>query len=373
VGRLRDRAPERIAVLRRYAVRGVVAAAALAVVALGASAGRIDHAVRAQYDSFVSLGMTLPAGSETRSRVAAGGGTRYDYWRVGVEAFKAHPALGVGAGNYPATYFKERRTREDVRQPHSLEMQALSETGIVGLALLLVAIAGVVLGALRARRLARTDSTTRAVLVAGVGGSAAWFFQTSVDWVHLLPGLTAVALCLAAVVVRARPGPPSPEGVAAPAQARRPRLSATALPRPLLVGGALALGLLMLVTGASLARQGLSDHYRDRAAKALADGDAAQALKQSEQALRLDRDYVQAYYIRAAAFARFGRAGDAEAALYEALRHEPDDFVTYALLGDLELRLGHRKNAIAMYEQARGHNPLEASLINQLGALVKTP
>ena len=34
---------------------------------------------------------------------------------------------GVGAGNYDRTYFLERRTTEDIRQPHSIELQTLGE------------------------------------------------------------------------------------------------------------------------------------------------------------------------------------------------------------------------------------------------------
>ena len=41
--------------------------------------------------------------------------------------------MGQGAGNYDDLYFVERRTNEDIRQPHSLEMQTLAELGLVGM------------------------------------------------------------------------------------------------------------------------------------------------------------------------------------------------------------------------------------------------
>src|SRR5204862_413341 len=71
------------------------------------------------------------------SRLISGAGTRYDYWRIAWHSFTAHPLAGVGAGNYDRPYFQQRATTEDVRQPHSIELQALSELGLVGALLLL--------------------------------------------------------------------------------------------------------------------------------------------------------------------------------------------------------------------------------------------
>lgn len=57
---------------------------------------------------------------------------RMDLWRVAWEDFRGSPWLGVGGGNYVYTYDRERTLTLVARQPHSWELQALSETGLVG-------------------------------------------------------------------------------------------------------------------------------------------------------------------------------------------------------------------------------------------------
>ena len=84
--------------------------------------------MRDEYRSFTELG----ARAASTSRFTTGAGNRYDYWRVALDQFRDDPLRGVGAGNYDRTYFAERRTTEDIRQPHSIELQALGELGVVG-------------------------------------------------------------------------------------------------------------------------------------------------------------------------------------------------------------------------------------------------
>ena len=83
--------------------------------------------------SFVNLDAAeqRPSGS---TRFATAGGNRYDYWRIAVDEFASAPLGGLGAGNYTRDYFVERRTIEDVTQPHSLELQTLAELGLAGIA-----------------------------------------------------------------------------------------------------------------------------------------------------------------------------------------------------------------------------------------------
>ncbi len=132
--------------------------------------------------------------------------------------------LGVGAGNYPRSYYQQRATTEDIEQPHSIELQALSELGLVGALLLAGFIAGIAWGIVRMRPAAARSPLTRSLMVGAVGAFVAWLVQTSVDWMHLLPGLTAIAIAAAAVLVRlARPSdrPEPPRGI--PDSARRSR------------------------------------------------------------------------------------------------------------------------------------------------------
>lgn len=285
-----------------------------------------------------------------------GGGNRYDYWRIAWRVWRSNPVLGVGAGNYARPYYERRATAEDVNQPHSLELQTLSELGLIGAFLLAAFIAGVAWGALRMRREAARSSLSRALMVGGLGVFVAWLVQTSVDWMHLLPGLTAIALTAAATLVRPQRGRRSPERTLAHA-----RSACVLTGRPALALAASTVMVTLVVAGASLSRQGLSDLYRTRAQNELASHPAA-ALTNVNRSLGIDGDSVQSYYIKAAALARFNDAAAATDALDVALTREPGNFVTWALFGDLAVR--ERSFAQARRDYARAHqlNPHDETL-----------
>jgi len=339
----------------------------LALALTAVSAQRIERDVRNQWHAFTHLAEpgegAAAASAASHSRLLSGAGNRYDYWRIAGRVWRENPVLGVGAGNYPRHYYEHRATTEDIDQPHSIELQALSELGIVGALLLLAFITGVGWGAVRMRRQAANSPLSQALMVAGVGTFVAWLVQASVDWMHLLPGLTAIALAAAAVLVR-RAGRPLP---AATGLADSPVARARTGRRALALGAA-AVMVTLIVTGASLVRQGLADHYRSRAQSELASHPAA-ALTDANRSLEIDADSVQSYYLKAAALAHFDQAAPAEASLRAALAHEPDNFVTWTLLGDIAQR--ERRLAAARLDYTRAHqlNPRDATL----GALAHPP
>jgi UDP-GlcNAc:undecaprenyl-phosphate/decaprenyl-phosphate GlcNAc-1-phosphate transferase len=335
------------------------------LVALGlalASAGRIDRDVRKQWHAFTHLtepgaGGTASAAA-SHSRLLSGGGHRYDYWRIAWRVWKANPVLGVGAGNYPRSYYEQRATTEDIQQPHSLELQTLSELGIVGALLLAAFIAGVVWGVVRVRREARGSPLSRALLVGALGAFAAWLTQTSVDWMHLLPGLTAIALAGIAVLVR-----PRRSRTRATPESRRESPRRVSSGRAIVALGASALLVTLVVAGASLARQGVADYYRARAQSRLDSGHAAAALTEADRSLDIDSDSVESYYVKAAALARFDQAALATSALDVALAREPGSFVTWTLLGDLAVRQGLFARARQDYERAHQLNPKDETIL----------
>ncbi|HTD79795.1 MAG TPA: O-antigen ligase family protein, partial [Chloroflexota bacterium] len=222
------------------------------------SSGRIEHDVSRQWHAFVRLGE--PGGSRapsvaSSSRLVSGAGNRYDYWRIAADVWQQHPLVGVGAGNFSRPYFEHRATTEDVDQPHSVELQALSELGVVGALLLGCFIAGTFWGAARMRAGAAPSPLRRGLMTAGLGVFTAWFVQASVDWMHLLPGLTAIALAAAAVLVW-----PRSQRALSPADTR----SRSSLRPAAWAVGVTAVIVALIATGASLSRQGLAQVYRSR-------------------------------------------------------------------------------------------------------------
>jgi hypothetical protein len=309
-------------------------AGAVAVAAVAADAGRVAsdrwHDFRTQ------------SAIQDGSRFATGGGNRYDFWRVAVAEWRDHPIAGVGAGNYDVRYLRERRSDEVVRQPHSIELQALAETGILGGGLLLALAAVLAAGALRGARLARREPAVGGVVVAALGVVTLFAVQTSADWLHLLPGLALVALAAAAVLAGML-------GDARPARARR------RLPVRIAVGAAS----IALIT--SLGVLWLADRHRADATAELA-RDPAAALRDAREAVRLDGDDLASWTVLAAAEARLDRYGAARAALERAAALEPHDPLPPALLGDLATRAGDRALAAASYARASSLNPRDATL-----------
>jgi len=334
----------------RRAVTVAVACLALVGAAVGvASADRIGGYVDRQYTAFVTLGG--PQGEPTASRLATGAGNRYDYWRIAVDAWRAHPIAGVGAGGYDKPYFANRTTSEDIRQPHSLPLQVLAELGVVGGLLFFGALVLIAAGTWRRIR----DGGRAPVVVAGLGVVIAWLVHTSVDWMHLLPGLTGAALLGAAVLLRPAGREDADEEEDDAAAIATPRVQRVRLLPEILVAIAIT------VAALSLSRQSLSERYVERAQSALA-GDPERALTEANRALRLDREAIAAYYAKAAALARFGEGDAARAVLLDATRREPRNFVTWALLGDLSVRQGDVQAARAHYREAARLNPRDPGL-----------
>lgn len=348
------------AVLMRQAA--TVAAIAVVLIPAGAAVVKlpaIERNLRSQWHAFVHLaepgGASAPNSANTQTRLFSGAGNRYDYWRIAWRVFLAHPFVGVGAGNYRESYFRERRTTEAIQNPHSIELQTLAELGVVGAALLLMFVAGPVLGGRRLRASARRSTMARTLMVASTGAAVVWVVDTSGDWMHLLPGNAAIGLAAIAVLCG---GGDAPEDHASP--------KAGPTSRTATLVGATAIAFVLAVAGASLLRAGLTRRYLDDARAELAANPAA-AIKDAGRALRLDSANLDAYYVKAAGQARFDRAAAARATLLDAARQDPEDFVTWTLLGDLEVRRGNLQAARAYYSQARDldpHDPAIAALAN---------
>ena len=338
----------------------------VALLVAAGSTARVEHAVSRQWSAFVRV--AEPGEAQTpslsHSRLLSGAGNRYDYWRIAWSEWQRHPLIGLGAGNYQRPYFERRATTEDVEQPHSIELQTLSELGIVGTVLLLAFIAGVVWGAVRMGRRAARSPLSRALVVSGAGMFAAWLAQASVDWMHLLPGLSAAALAGAAVLVWPRSAASEADApVPGAARVRRGGLPSPPVGarRARVALGASAVIVTLIITGASLSRQSLALAFASKAESALA-RDPAAALTDANRSLGFDADAVHVYYLKAAALARFDRGAEAGAVLTQALAREPRNFVTWALLGDVATRRGRPAEATADYLRAHQLNPRNEAL-----------
>ena len=324
---------------RRVAAIGAVAAVAGLMAAAAVAAG--DPLARAQQEWRAFT--TLDVSDTSSTRFTGAGGFRHDLWRIAIADLRRESLAGIGAGSYGLSYYQQRRQEESVRQPHSLPLQILAELGLVGGLLALIATAGAAAAIVRNRR------TNVAAGVAGAGMAASWATQTSLDWLHNLPGITCIALLGVVAASGAEP-------FAAFSTRRRRQL--------VLIGAA---GLVALAA-ASLGRHYSADVYAERARDALP-RDPAGALRASAASLELNPYAVETLYTRAAAYARLDDYARARDALMRAAAREPLNFVPWALLGDLAARRQENGQARAAYRRAVRLNPRD----RQLRELVADP
>ncbi len=131
--------------------------------------------------------------ASTDSHFVGLGSNRYDFWRVGLSEFRRHPIAGVGSDNFAIPYVAARRSGEQPLHPHSLWVRTLSQTGIVGTALLVAAVAAALWAVLRRGR--------SAVQVALVTAFLAWLVHAQGDWLWEMPANGAIAFAFLGIAV----------------------------------------------------------------------------------------------------------------------------------------------------------------------------
>ena len=125
------------------------------------------------------------------------------YWRAAYHAFESDPARGIGPGSFEFYWSRNGTTDQLIRNPHSLYLQKLSELGLAGFVAIVVAIAGLLWGAIEARR----RWVREADLAAGGGLIAAFVVfavYSGVDWMWEMGAIGTLAMGGAAVVGAAR-------------------------------------------------------------------------------------------------------------------------------------------------------------------------
>ena len=184
---LLDRIEIPVAVRRVLLVLGVV----VAIGGLVAFAVRDDPAgrVRTGWQQFTQDRNAAGSGS----RFVGLGSNRYDFWRVGLGEFRRNPIAGIGSDNFAIPYVAARRSGEQPLHPHSLWVRTLSQTGLVGAALLALAVGAALWAVLRRNR--------RPVQVALVTAFLAWLLHAQGDWLWEMPALGAIAFGLLGIAV----------------------------------------------------------------------------------------------------------------------------------------------------------------------------
>jgi hypothetical protein len=248
------------AVDRRVARLAAIALVVLVVAALAAAvvrAGGPSDFVTDRWHEFSNkVSAQVP---NTRGRIlSTSSSNRWRWWKEAWNAFTDKPLQGTGAGTFELVDRVQRNSPLATIEPHSVPLQFLSETGIVGLLLYLAVVASAAMGILRREQ-------TRAWLALALGAALCFVHSlVDIDW-DFIAVQGPLFLTVGALVS----GPATPT----PARRRRWLVSATI--------GVCALAALYSVTSPWLATNRVaaaydaieSDHYE----QALTDARSAQA------------------------------------------------------------------------------------------------
>jgi hypothetical protein len=169
---------------RAQRLAGRAALAALVVAAIGAVAGffvAVDRPGDWFHRQWVAF-KHLPTKRTGSTHLLSIGSNRYDFWRVSIRQFEHHPLGGIGSRGFAVAYLQERRSGETPARAHSFELDALAETGIVGLAFLVVGIGCPLALAVRRARPSLLDASL-------VGAAVYWIVHASVDWIWTIPAV----------------------------------------------------------------------------------------------------------------------------------------------------------------------------------------
>jgi tetratricopeptide (TPR) repeat protein len=325
--------------------RRVLAALAIAtllgvIVAGLVAAGDPIARARSAWHSFKGGYGTSSGGSRLLSGL---GSNRYDFYRVSLDQFTAHPVLGIGADNFAQQYLAARHSDETPRYPHSVELRTLSQTGIVGVAIALVGLAAALTSAAIAMR--RSEPLARTVAAAALGGFAYWAVHGSLDWFWEFAGLGASAFALLGIACSLQPRAPLAWSV------RAARASAW---RSIAVRAVAAL--LALAAVASLAAPWLSARLVQSAAAVWPQAPLA-AYSRLDEAARLDPLSAQPRSVAGSIALRFGDYARAQHEFALALERVPDDAYATLELGSIESDLGRRTAALGLLTRAVRLNP----------------
>lgn len=330
--------PERV---RRRGAQVVVATAIAAAAVVGTAVLPADPVARAEaaWEEFKAGDQPDDGSSHFTSHL---GSNRYDFWRVGLDVFREHPVHGIGVDNFAVEYLLDRRSDEEPLYPHSLEVQMLSQVGVVGTLLLAAFFVAALLPAFARRD--QLGGALGAVVVVLVGY---WAAHASGDWLWEMPAVTAPALAFLGLA----------NGLMRP-----PPLTAARWALP-------AVGAVGLLAAVSLTPPWLAEREMQTAAATWgADPDAAYA--RLDRARTLDPLTDRADHLLGSIASRRRDWTTMRAAFERALERNPRSWYAYFELAVVEAVTGRRSEALRRLAAAERLNPSEP-LIEELRRAIR--
>lgn len=299
--------------------------------------GKVSH----QWQVFKQSDTTGVVSGNVYSRLGTlSGSHRYQYWNTAFHAFESKPLTGIGPGTFQFYWDRHAPFYEYIRNAHSLYMETLAETGLVGGGLLIGLLAlllttGVV-------RTMRAPPHARGALAAATAALAGFCAAAGYDWVWQLAAIPAAALILGAVILAHR-------------RSRSGSIDFDRVPRWLVR---------VLVAAASLAAMfaiaipyAATSAVRASQADVLA-GRVNAALKQAATAQNLEPYAATPRLQRALILEQAGDLPGAQAAIAQATARAPDDWSLWLIRARIAAESGQVPAATGYYRRAHRLDPL---------------
>jgi tetratricopeptide (TPR) repeat protein len=315
------------------AIAILIAGLAGGLVAAGDPIARVEHGWQTFKGGYA-------ADRSSGSRLTSGlGSNRYDFYRVAIDEFAAHPLAGIGVDNFQQQYLLHGRSGETPHYPHSVELRTLTETGLLGALLAIVGLAAALLASSRAWLTAaarRADPLGATVALAALAGFAYWLVHGSVDWFWEFAGLGAASDPLATQPTSVRPRE----------HRRRVPVGATIA----------AVGLASLAASVSLAAPWLSQTQVQAAARIWRTA-PRKAYADLQDAARLNPLSDEPFLLAGTIALRFGDVARADREFSRALARTPGDAYATLERGAIASARGERTQALKLLARAVRLNP----------------
>ncbi len=175
--------------------RVIAAVAVVGVVALAVFVNPIERVeeFRATPDEVARSGA-----QGTGDLLRGSGSGRYQFWDVGLDAFRSDPLTGIGAGNYELWWNVNGTLPRKVVDAHSVFIETLAELGLVGFLLLAGFVATLAVALYRALR---AGISAEAAAAAGLVGAG--LLSAALDWTWEIPAVFGLVLAGAAILTAA--------------------------------------------------------------------------------------------------------------------------------------------------------------------------
>ena len=322
---------------------GVALLLVAAVIAVGVGA---PGAVNERWKDFKAPYGSAAAGSVSDDNLfsrlqAANGSGRYESWQGALAANETDRAKGIGPGTFEFWWARNGTTPGFQRDAHSLYMETLAETGIVGLVLL----AGMLLWLLGvlALRSWRATAAVRLWLAAAGGSLTAFLTAAAYDWVWELGAVAIAAMVLGGVIVAGRDDADGELPAPAAAPARAPRAPSSSSWR-----------------SRRWRRSSCRSPARWRpatAARRLRPGACRPRSTDTRTAERVQPYAATPHLQRALVLEQAGDLAGAASAARASTRAEPTNWRTWFVLARVDARRGQTAAALRELRTARALNP----------------